>query len=201
MTTMKRQDDPAFYFPAPRLQHFCGQCGTPITRRIPPGDNRERDLCEQCGAVHYQNPRMVVGTVPVWEDKILLCLRAIEPRAKTWTLPAGFMELAESTAEGAERETREEAGARINLGHLYTVIDIPQVDQVHIYFLAHVLSPELDPGPESLDAKFFGLDEIPWDNLSFRSVSSTLKHYIRDHASGKFETRHFSLATTRPLSE
>ena len=187
--------DTEFYFPAPRLQKFCSQCATPITRRIPPGDNRERDLCEQCGAVHYQNPRLVVGTLPVWQDQVLLCLRAIEPRANTWTLPAGFMELAETISQGAERETQEEAGVRIELGGLYTVIDIPQVDQVHVYFLAQALGPELDPGPETIEARWYTFDEIPWDNLAFKSVSTTLRHYLRDRQTGQFPTHHYSLGT------
>lgn len=189
--------DPSFYFPAPREQKFCSQCGTLNTNRLLEGDNRKRDVCEQCGAVHYQNPRLVVGTLPVWGDKVLLCLRAIEPRANTWTLPAGFMELNESMAQGAERETQEEAGVKITLGKLYTAIDIPQVDQVHVYFLAEALGPELDPGPETLEARWFGLDEIPWDDLSFRSVSTSLKHYIRDRAHGHFEMHHYSLALNR----
>jgi ADP-ribose pyrophosphatase YjhB (NUDIX family) len=188
---------PDFYFPAPRLSNFCGQCGSSITRRIPPGDSRERDLCENCGAIHYQNPRVVVGTIPVWENKILLCLRAIEPRANTWTLPAGFMELAETTGDGALRETREEAGVEVELGSLYTVIDVPHVDQIHVYFLARAANGEVDPGPESLDARYYGLDEIPWDNLSFRSVSSTIKLFEQDLRTGTFETRYFSLAPLR----
>jgi len=187
--------DTEFYFPAPRLQKFCSQCATPNTRRIPPGDNRERDLCEQCGAVHYQNPRLVVGTLPVWQDQVLLCLRAIEPRANTWTLPAGFMELAETISQGAERETQEEAGVRIELGGLYTVIDIPQVDQVHVYFLAQALGPELDPGPETIEARWYTFDDIPWDNLAFKSVSTTLRHYLRDRQTGQFPTHHYSLGT------
>ena len=187
--------DTEFYFPAPRLQKFCSQCATPNMRRIPPGDNRERDLCEQCGAVHYQNPRLVVGTLPVWQDQVLLCLRAIEPRANTWTLPAGFMELAETISQGAERETQEEAGVRIELGGLYTVIDIPQVDQVHVYFLAQALGPELDPGPETIEARWYTFDEIPWDNLAFKSVSTTLRHYLRDRQTGQFPTHHYSLGT------
>ena len=185
--------DAEFYFPAPRLQKFCSQCATPITRRIPPGDNRERDLCENCGAVHYQNPRLVVGTMPVWQDKVLLCLRAIEPRANFWTLPAGFMELAESLSEGAERETQEEAGVKIKLGGLYTVIDIPHVDQVHVYFMAEAQGPELDPGPETIEARWYGLDEIPWDQLAFKSVYTTLKHYIADRETGQFPTHHYAL--------
>ena len=189
--------DPAFYFPAPRLQNFCGQCGHAITRRIPPGDNRERDLCEKCGAVHYQNPRVVVGTLPVFADQVLLCLRAIEPRANTWTLPAGFMELGETLSQGAERETQEEAGAHITLSHLYTTIDIPHVDQIHIYFLAEATSKALDPGPETIEARWFDLNDIPWDNLSFRSVSTTLKHYLRDRESGKFGPHHYALGLQR----
>ncbi|MCD8566222.1 MAG: NUDIX hydrolase [Burkholderiaceae bacterium] len=182
-----------FFFPAPRLSNYCSQCGTKITRRVPPGDNRGRDLCEQCGAIHYQNPRVVVGTLPVWDNKVLLCLRAIEPRANTWTLPAGFMELAETTGQGALRETREEAGVEVELGSLYTVIDVSTVDQIHVYFLAHAQNGQVNPGPESLDARYFALNEIPWENLSFRSVSTTLKHYISDLARGQFETRYYSL--------
>lgn len=156
-----------------------------------------RDLCESCGAVHYQNPRTVVGTIPVWDNKILLCLRAIEPRARTWTLPAGFMELAETTGQGALRETREEAGVEVELGSLYTVIDVPHVDQIHVYFLAHARNGDVDPGPESLDARYYAIDEIPWDNLSFRSVSTTLRHYINDLNQGRFETRYYSLPPLR----
>ena len=191
------EKSPDFYFPAPRLSNFCNQCGASITRRVPDGDNRERDICDNCGAIHYQNPRLVVGTLPIWQDQVLLCLRAIEPRANTWTLPAGFMELSETTSEGALRETREEAGVIAELGQLYTVIDVPHVDQIHVYFLANAPSAEVDPGPESLDARFYSLENIPWDNLAFRSVSSTLRHYIEDVSNGTFQTRYFSLPITR----
>ncbi|VFR16285.1 FAD pyrophosphatase [plant metagenome] len=182
-----------FFFPAPRAQRFCSQCGATLHREIPPGDNRLRDLCRQCGAVHYQNPRMVVGTLPVWEGRILLCRRAIEPRYDTWTLPAGFMELDETTSQGALRETQEEAGARIELGPLYTVIDVPQVEQVHLYFLARALGPELDPGPESLAADWFAPEDIPWDELSFRTVQTTLEHYLKDLPRQTFGPHHYSL--------
>lgn len=185
--------DASFFFPAPRHSAFCSQCGARITRMIPPDDNRERDVCEQCGAIHYQNPRMVVGTVPVWQGRVLLCRRAIEPRQNTWTLPAGFMELNETTAQGALRETQEEAGADIELGEMYTVIDVARVDQVHIYYLATALSDRLDPGPESLEARFFAPEEIPWDNLSFKSVVSTLEHFLEDQRRGEFTSRHYSL--------
>ena len=186
-----------FYFPAPRSQKFCSQCGALNVRKLLEGDNRERDLCEACGAVHYQNPRLVVGTLPILGDKILLCLRAIEPRANTWTLPAGFMELGEAIDEGAARETQEVAGVRLEMGQRYTVINIPHVDQVHVYFLAKALGPELDPGPETLEARWYGLDDIPWDNLAFKSVSTTLKHYLRERETGHFETHHYSLGLTK----
>ncbi|WP_144631013.1 NUDIX hydrolase [Bordetella genomosp. 13] len=188
---------PPSYFPAPRRAHFCSQCGSPVARRVPDGDNRERDLCDHCGAIHYQNPRMVVGTVPTWQGRILLCRRAIEPRYDTWTLPAGFMELGESTAQGAERETLEESGARIALGQLYTVIDVPQVEQVHFFYLAEALGPELDPGPESLEARYFDESEIPWDDLSFRTVATTLQRYLEDRKRGAFATHHYVLDSRR----
>lgn len=182
-----------FYFPTPRTIQYCTQCANPLARIIPPDDNRVRDVCLQCGAVHYQNPRNVVGVVPIWEDKILLCKRAIEPRYNTWTLPAGFMELKETTAQGALREADEEAGVQLELGDLFTMIDVPEAGQVHVYYLAKVLSPELNPGPESLEARFFSLDDIPWDNLSFRTVKSTIEHYIADKANGKFVIHYYSL--------
>jgi len=172
--------EPPFYFPAPRTQKFCSQCGHAVTLRVPPDDNRMRAVCENCGAVHYQNPRNVVGVLPVWQGRMLLCRRAIEPRYGLWTLPAGFMELGETTAQGAQRETVEEAGAQIELGGLYTVIDVPGVNQVHFFYLARVLSDVLDPGPETLEAAFFALDAIPWETLAFRTVSTTLAHYVQD---------------------
>ncbi len=182
---------PSFYFPAPRAQKFCSQCGNSLSLYIPPDDNRLRDVCDTCGAVHYQNPRNVVGVVPVWQDKILLCRRAIEPRYDKWTLPAGFMELGETTAEGAMRETQEEAGAQIELGPLYTVIDVPHAEQVHFFYLAKVQSAELYPGPESLEAAFFSLEDIPWPELAFRTVTTTLEHYLADREIGVFPVHHY----------
>ena len=186
--------DPGFYFPAPRSQKYCSQCATPLVQKVPPDDTRMRDVCDACGAVHYQNPRNVVGVLPVWNDKILLCRRAIEPRQNKWTLPAGFMELGETTAQGAERETQEEAGAEIELGSLYTVIDVPHAEQVHFFYLARVVHPQLNPGPESLEAAFFALDDIPWSELAFRTVTSTLEHYVRDQAKGIFPIHYYSIS-------
>lgn len=184
---------PTFYFPAPRTQKYCSICGTALSRRIPPEDNRMRDVCDHCGAVHYQNPRNVVGVVPIYGDRVLLCRRAIEPRFGKWTLPAGFMELGETTAQGAMRETQEEAGAQIELGPLYTIIDVPQAEQVHFFYLAKVTSAALYPGPESIEAAFFRLEDIPWSELSFRTVSTTLQHYVEDARTGVFPIHHYDL--------
>jgi ADP-ribose pyrophosphatase YjhB (NUDIX family) len=168
------------------LTRFCATCGQPITRRTPVGDNRTRDCCDHCGAIHYVNPRPVVGTVPVWEDRVLLCRRAIEPRYGMWTLPAGFMEVGETTAQGALRETLEEAGARVELGGLFTMIDVPYVEQVHIFFLGRLLDLDFAPGVESLELALLRQDEVPWDRLAFRTVSTTLRLFYEDRARGSF---------------
>lgn len=165
---------------------FCSACGHAVEHTIPPGDNRPRYCCPSCSTIHYQNPRMVLGTIPVWEDKVLLCRRAIEPRYGYWTLPAGFMENGESTGEGAARETVEEAGARITLGEPFSILDVPQIEQIHMFFRAAMLAPEVDPGPESLEARLFTEEEIPWDALAFRTVSQTLRWFFEDRRSGSF---------------
>jgi ADP-ribose pyrophosphatase YjhB (NUDIX family) len=165
---------------------FCSSCGSPVTLRVPGGDTRPRACCDQCGAVHYVNPRPVVGTIPVWGDSILLCRRAIEPRHGKWTLPAGFMEVGETTADGALRETMEEAGARIRIGPLFSVIDVPHVEQVHLFFQARLLDLGFAPGEESLEVRLFDADAIPWPDLAFRTVTETLRLYLADRASGSF---------------
>lgn len=167
---------------------FCAHCGSAIGRRVPAGDNRERDVCNACGSIHYVNPRPVVGTIPVWDDRILLCRRAIEPRHGYWTLPAGFMEVGETTGEGALRETLEEAGARIELGPLFTMIDVPAVEQVHIFYRAQLLDLDFAPGTESLEVRLFAEPDIPWSDLAFRTVSTTLRLFLEDRARGSFGT-------------
>lgn len=167
----------------------CSSCAGLLTQEIPPGDNRQRYCCKQCGAIHYQNPKLVLGTIPVWGDQVLLCRRAIEPRYGFWTLPAGFMENGETTEEGAARETAEEAGARIELGPLYSVLDIPHVDQVHMFFRARLLDIQFDPGPESLEARLFSEADIPWESLAFRTVEQTLRWFFEDSRSGMFGVR------------
>jgi ADP-ribose pyrophosphatase YjhB (NUDIX family) len=165
---------------------FCSACGHTVEHKVPAGDNRLRYCCTACGAIHYQNPRMVLGTIPVWQDKVLLCKRAIEPRYGYWTLPAGFMENGESTGEGAARETVEEAGAHIELGEPFSILDVPHVEQVHMFFHATLLDPDFDPGPESLEAKLFSESEIPWESLAFRTVSQTLKWFFADRRDGQY---------------
>jgi ADP-ribose pyrophosphatase YjhB (NUDIX family) len=170
----------------PRRIKFCRVCGHEVGYRVPADDNRERAVCPACGEIHYENPLNVVGTVPVWGDQVLLCRRAIEPRLGLWTLPAGFMELGESTAAGAERETIEEAGARIEMQGLFTLLNVVRVGQVHLFYHARMLDTTLDPGPETLEARLFREHEIPWDQIAFRTVRQTLEHFFEDRRSGVF---------------
>ncbi|MEO8935849.1 MAG: NUDIX hydrolase [Burkholderiaceae bacterium] len=167
--------------------NFCSVCSHAITLRIPPDDNRERACCDKCGAIHYVNPRMVVGTLCTWHDQVLLCRRAIEPRRNYWTLPGGFLETGETTAAGAIRETDEEAGARIVLGPLFTMLDVVHVHQVHLFYRAELLDIDFAPGEESLEVQLFSESDIPWDELAFRTVSTTLHHFFADRLRGDFE--------------
>jgi ADP-ribose pyrophosphatase YjhB (NUDIX family) len=163
---------------------FCSNCGATVDFRVPPGDLLPRHVCDRCGSIHYVNPKVVVGAIPEWEDRILLCRRAIEPRLGLWTLPAGFMENEETTAQAAARETLEEACARIEVAELFTLIDVPGISQVHILFRARLLDLDFRPGSESLEVALFGEAEIPWDELAFRSVALTLRHYFDDRRTG-----------------
>jgi ADP-ribose pyrophosphatase YjhB (NUDIX family) len=166
---------------------FCSACGHDVVFEVPAGDNRPRHCCRRCSTIHYSNPRMVLGTVTVWDDKVLLCKRAIEPRYGYWTLPAGFMENGETTGEGAMRETLEEAGARIELGPAFSIIDVPHVDQVHMFYRARLLHLDFEPGPESLEARLFTEDEIPWAEIAFRTVGQTLKWFFEDRRTGRYD--------------
>jgi ADP-ribose pyrophosphatase YjhB (NUDIX family) len=168
-----------------RIKH-CRLCGAPASYRQPEDDNRERATCTACGEIHYENPLNVVGTVPVWGEQVLLCKRAIQPRHGFWTLPAGFMELGETVADGAIRETVEEAGANIALEGLFTMLSVVRVGQVHMFYRARMLDTTLDPGPETLEARLFHEHEIPWDELAFRTVRDTLQHYFACRRAGAF---------------
>ncbi len=164
----------------------CTACGGATVYAVPADDNRERATCTVCHTIHYENPLNVVGTVPVWGDQVLLCRRNIEPRFGRWTLPAGFMEHGETTAQGAARETEEEAGARFEMEGLFSVLSVVRVDQVHIYFRARLLDTAFAPGPETIEARLFREDEIPWDELAFRTVRETLKYFFADRRGGRF---------------
>lgn len=168
------------------LIKFCSNCGAPVTLRIPEGDSLIRAVCDRCGTIHYQNPKLVVGTLPIWEDKILLCRRAIEPRHGMWTLPAGFMENHETLAQAAARETREEACANIELGVLYTLISVPHISQVHAIYQARLLDLNFAPGEETLEVALWREAEIPWDDIAFRTIALTLRHYFADRKRGNF---------------
>lgn len=165
---------------------YCSLCGSPVELRIPTDDNRERHVCTACGEVHYQNPKLIVGAMPEWQGRILLCRRAIEPRYGLWTLPAGFMENGESTAEAARRETLEEANARIAVGDLYSMYSLPYINQVHLIFRATLLDLAFSPGQESLEVKLFEETEIPWEEIAFRPVRFSLEHFFAERHSGKF---------------
>ena len=164
-------------FQAQRIKH-CRSCGSPSRYRVPADDNRERAVCSGCAEVHYENPLNVVGTVPVWGEQVLLCLRNIEPRKGKWTLPAGFMELGETVQEGALRETVEEAGAHVDMLDLLSMISVARVGQVHLFFRARMLDTVLEPGPETIEARLFHEHQIPWDEIAFGTVRDTLKHYF-----------------------
>ena len=166
--------------------NFCSSCGARLSLRIPPEDTVPRHVCDHCGTIHYRNPLMVVGTIPEWEDRILLCKRAIEPRSGFWTLPAGFMELGETTAQAALRETLEEARARVELGEAFTLLSVPHVNQVHLYYRARLPVQEFAAGEETLEVRLFSESEIPWDAIAFRTISATLKHFFSDRKEGRF---------------
>ena len=161
----------------------CKSCGQQVVYRLPDdGDTKERAVCATCNTVHYENPLNVVGTVPWLGDKVLLCKRAIEPRHGKWTLPAGFMELGETTAQGAARETEEEAGAQFEMQGLFTVMSVPRVGQVHLFYRARLLSDQFNPGAETLEARLFSESDIPWDEIAFRTVKETLERIREQYA-------------------
>jgi ADP-ribose pyrophosphatase YjhB (NUDIX family) len=171
------------------LIKFCQSCGGGVALRVPEGDTHTRAICDVCGTIHYQNPKMVVGCLATYGDRILICRRAIEPRRGLWTLPAGFMENNESASEGAAREALEEANARVEITDVYTVYSIPHISQVYLMFRARLLDPNVSAGAESLDVKLVEESEIPWNELAFAMVRRTLEHFIEDRRTGLFVPR------------
>lgn len=165
---------------------YCSSCANPLERRVPNGDNRERFVCDSCGTIHYQNPKIVTGCLPIYQRQVLLCRRAIQPRSGLWTLPAGFLENGETSTEGAVRETLEEACANVTIEGLYTVFNLPHISQVYMFFRAELLNLDFRPGWESTDVQLFHEQDIPWDELAFPVIRDTLEHYFRDRNSGIF---------------
>jgi ADP-ribose pyrophosphatase YjhB (NUDIX family) len=176
--------------PASSVIKFCSTCGSDrVELRVPDGDTLPRYVCAACGTIHYQNPKVVVGCLPEWEEQVLLCRRAIEPRHGLWTLPAGFLENGETVVAGAVRETLEEANARVVVGDLYTMISLPQISQIYVMFRARLVDLDFGPGPESLEVRLFREEEIPWEDMAFRTIGRTLRNFFLDRKRGTFPTR------------
>ena len=165
---------------------YCQECATPLTEQIPLGDHLPRAVCPHCGHIHYENPKLIVGCLATFEERILLCRRAIEPRLGLWTLPAGFMENGESAEAGAIRETLEEACARVCIDDLFAMYSLPAFGQVYLLFRAHLQTPHFAATPESLEVALFHENEIPWEQLAFDTVRQTLQHYLADKDQGTF---------------
>jgi ADP-ribose pyrophosphatase YjhB (NUDIX family) len=173
----------------------CKECGTAVCYRIPDdGDTKPRAVCTGCHTIHYENPLNVVGTVPYWGEHILLCKRNIEPQWGKWTLPAGFMELNETVAEGAARETVEESGAQFELEGLFSLVNVARVGQVHLFYRARLLSDVFDPGHETIEARLFTEADIPWEDIAFRTVKETLARYFADRRAGHFSIHAIDIA-------
>lgn len=177
--------------------NFCTNCGSAVAFKVPEGDHLPRYVCTSCGMVHYKNPLLVLGCVPEWEGRILLCRRAIEPRLGFWTVPAGFMENGETLQHAAARECYEEALAKVEIGSLLAVVSVTHASQVHVMFRARLLAPEYGAGPESQEVRLCSEEEIPWDDLAFPSGEFTLRKYFEDRTRGR-EDHHFA-DLTRPL--
>ena len=160
---------------------YCSECGKNVEQKVPKGDNFLRYVCTNCDTIHYNNPKIIVGSLPIWEEEqVLLCRRAIEPRKGFWTLPSGFMENKESVEEGAIRETQEEANANILIEYLHTLYNLPRVSQVYLIFKAKLIEPKYSCGLESAELSLCHLSEIPWDEIAFSSILYCLKKFSED---------------------
>jgi ADP-ribose pyrophosphatase YjhB (NUDIX family) len=166
--------------------NFCSHCGAPVRQGVPEGDDRLRHICDGCGTIHYRNPKLIAGCIPVWEDRILLCRRAIDPRKGYWTLPAGFMEQGETLQYAAEREAMEEANVAVEIGELYGLFSLPHISQVYVFFHARMIDGRFSPGAESLETRLFSEEEIPWGELSFETVHRSLQHFFADRRRGGY---------------
>lgn len=178
--------------------NFCSVCGTAVSLCVPAGDSLLRHVCAACGTIHYRNPRLVVGTLPYYDERVLLCRRAIEPAMGLWTLPAGFMENGETVAAAALRETQEEALARVELGTLFSLISVPHINQVHAIYRARLLDLDFAAGAETLEVRLFAEDDVPWETIAFRTISRTLQHYFADRRAGHFGFHESSIDSLPP---
>ena len=169
--------------------NYCSQCGESVSLSIPAGDHLPRYICDTCDTIHYQNPRVIAGCLPFFDDKVLLCRRSIDPREGYWTLPAGFLENGETTAQGALRETREEANADAEVIELYTLFSLPHISQIYMFYRAQLNNLDFSPGVESHETRLFTQLEIPWGQLAFPVVTETLKYYFDDFKRGDFPIR------------
>jgi ADP-ribose pyrophosphatase YjhB (NUDIX family) len=176
--------------------NFCSNCGERVQQRIPPGDHLPRFVCDACGTIHYQNPRIIAGCVPEHDGKILLCRRAIEPRRGFWTVPAGFMENGETLQQAAAREAYEEALAEVEIGSLVAIANVARANQVHVFFRARLRSAGFGAGPESLEVHLVAPGDIPWSDIAFPSTVFCLERYLEDRAAG-VERHHFAELTAR----
>ena len=172
------------------MVNYCSACGEKVRYFIPEGDNRHRYVCESCQTIHYENPKIVTGCIAEWEDKILLCKRAIEPRYGLWTLPAGFMENSETNLQGAARETAEEANATVDNMRLFCVFSIAHINQVYTMYCGDLVAGEASPGIESLETALLSEHEIPWQDIAFQVINETLKRYYQDKKQGVFKTHY-----------
>ena len=176
--------------------NFCSNCGAAVTQRVPPGDNLPRWVCDSCNTIHYENPKMIVGCVAEWDGRILLCKRAIEPRYGLWTVPAGFLENGETTADGAQRETLEEANARVEIDALFSLYNLPHINQVYMLFRGRLLDSDIGPSAETLEARLYEETAIPWNEIAFVTVRRTLHQYFSDRRDGQFG---FHVGTIEPM--
>ena len=178
--------------------NYCSHCGAPVVQRIPAGDSLPRYVCDACQTIHYENPKMIVGCVAEWQGKVLLCKRAIEPRYGLWTVPAGFLENGETTADGAVRETLEEANAQVEIDGLFALYNLPHINQVYMLFRARLVDLGFSPGAETLETRLMDEAEVPWSQLAFVTVRNTLIHYFNDRRSGQFG---FHMGTVSPMGK
>ena len=178
--------------------NYCSDCGATVSLKIPENDERMRFVCDACGMIHYQNPKIVAGVLSVWGEQVLLCRRAIAPRYGLWTLPAGFMENGETTDQAAAREAHEEANATLRDLRLYTVISVPHVSHVHVIYRCELVSDDFAPGVESLETRLFHEHEIPWDELAFHTVRKTLECFFQDRKQGVFPVHNLAFTIALP---